>query len=105
MQRIGMKLIHSDEFKFMHSQRVGTDLRHWLSNKFFVAGENSAHRFFYIKPCDQFLNREHRHLTSGYVQVTSVMTFKLARSFSYFFKGCQEKKILFKQAVVPKVPI
>ncbi|CEK09630.1 protein of unknown function [Legionella hackeliae] len=38
----------------MRSQRAATDLRHWLSNKFFVVGENSAHRFFGIKPCDLF---------------------------------------------------
>lgn len=27
----------------MRSQRAVTDLRHWLSNKFFVVGENSPH--------------------------------------------------------------
>ncbi len=35
----------------MRSQRVVTDLRHWLSNKSFVVGENSIHRFFGTKPC------------------------------------------------------
>ena len=38
----------------MHSQRAVTDLRHWLSNKFFVVEENSTHRFFGTIPCDQF---------------------------------------------------
>lgn len=57
-------------FKFMPSQRSVTDLRHWLSNKFFAVEENSAHRFFDTTPYDRFLNREHHHPPNGYVQVT-----------------------------------
>jgi hypothetical protein len=54
----------------MRFQQAVTDFRHWLSNKFFVVGENSPHRFFGTTPCDRFLNREHHHPPSGYVQVT-----------------------------------
>ncbi len=65
----------------MRSQRAATDLRHWLSNKFFVVGESSPHRFFGTTPCDQFLNRERHHPTNGYVQVTGWISLIPQQSF------------------------
>jgi hypothetical protein len=65
----------------MRSQRVVIDLHHWLSNKFFVVGENLRHRFFDTTPCVQFLNKEHHHPPSGYVQVTGWISLIPQQSF------------------------